>query len=113
MINFLITFSLILIINILVYLYQKKDIKKAKELKLLLRMHNLKQKDINLKKTLITLKVINTFIMSFTISIAYLIDGYVWQLLSSFVILLILIYVFYTIYGKTIIRKVKQNGKHK
>ncbi len=114
-INILIIFIILFIIIFLFdYLLIKKTYLKGKkkknnelvELSYLLIKFNLDKNKLNIKRVLITISLINAFIMSMVSVILLLFKmNYILKLLVAFIMLLLVIYSIYEIYGNYLIKK--------
>ncbi len=81
----------------------KKPIDEAKipvEIHFLLLRYHLDMEKISYRKLLYLIAVIGSFDMAITVTVISFLDGFVWQLLFGFVILLILILISYELVGK-------------
>ena len=113
---FTIVFTIVLLIYFFVfYLYglKKKSIKSSLQVDLLLIKSNLKKKEINEKSIGIIICLLDSLIISISGTIATSINlNYIWQILIGFVLLMVFIYILYTITGKILKRSVRKN-EHK
>lgn len=102
--EYLIVFIIIFIINYFLYIRKKKRLNKNKvpvELYYLVSMYKLDIKKIKYKKFLWIYSFINTFIVStIYIIVVYLVEGFLWQLLIGTVLLILLIIICYGILGR-------------
>lgn len=102
--EYLIVFTIILIINYFLYVRKKKRLNKKKmpvELFYLISMYKLDIKKINYKKFLWIYSFVNTFIVStIYIIVVYLVEGFIWQLLIGMVLLILLIIICYGLLGR-------------
>ena len=102
--EYLIVFTIILIINYFLYVRKKKRLNKNKipvELFYLISMYKLDIKKINYKKFLWIYSFVNTFIVStIYIIVVYLVEGFVWQILIGMVLLILLIIICYGLLGR-------------
>ena len=102
--EYLIVFTIIFIINYFLYVRKKKRLNKNKmpvELFYLISMYKLDIKKINYKKFLWIYSFVNTFIVStIYIIVVYLVEGFIWQLLIGMVLLILLIIICYGLLGR-------------
>lgn len=102
--EYLIVFTIIFIINYFLYVRKKKRLNKNKvpvELYYLVSMYKLDIKKIKYKKFLWIYSFINTFIVStIYIIVVYLVEGFLWQLLIGTVLLILLIIICYGLLGR-------------
>lgn len=102
--EYLIVFIIMFIINYFLYIRKKKKLNKNKipvELYYLISMYKLDIKKINYKKFLWIYSFVNTFIVStIYIIVVYLVEGFVWQLLIGMVLLILLIIICYGLLGR-------------
>ncbi len=102
--EYLIVFAIIFIINYFLYVRKKKRLNKNKmpvELFYLISMYKLDIKKINYKKFLWIYSFVNTFIVStIYIIVVYLVEGFIWQLLIGMVLLILLIIICYGLLGR-------------
>lgn len=102
--EYLIVFIIIFIINYFLYIRKKKRLNKNKvpvELYYLVSMYKLDIKKIKYKKFLWIYSFINTFIVStIYIIVVYLVEGFLWQLLIGTVLLILLIIICYGLLGR-------------
>ena len=102
--EYLIVFAIIFIINYFLYVRKKKRLNKNKmpvELFYLISMYKIDIKKINYKKFLWIYSFINTFIVStIYIIVVYLVKGFIWQLLIGLVLLILLIIICYGLLGR-------------
>ncbi len=110
----LIEFFSVFILCYLVYLFgiilrKKKNKFDPKKLKVeeayLISKYNLDMKKINYKKYLNLVAISNSLIFSITVQIVTILNGIMWQLLFSIVILTPLIVLVYSLIGKYYIKK--------
>lgn len=116
-IYFAVTFLVVFLLFLLNYLVKKNKgtLNESRELELLCIWFKIKRKDLNIKKTLIILLIINSFIISFTSLVFTTISlSYIWKILISFSLVTTLLFISYGIVGTFIIKKKEnKNGKHK
>lgn len=108
LINFLIIFIIIFIFNYLVKLkrIKKKKYNKIEEMNYILAKFKLKKNKINYKKEIFFISLINSFIISLTSIVVIKIKGPLFlRLAAGFVIIFLLIYAFYEIYGRNLKKK--------
>lgn len=102
--EYLIVFIIIFIINYFLYIRKKKRLNKNKvpvELYYLVSMYKLDINKIKYKKFLWIYSFINTFIVStIYIIVVYLVEGFLWQLLIGTVLLILLIIICYGLLGR-------------
>ncbi len=102
--EYLIVFIIIFIINYFLYVRKKKRLNKNKvpvELYYLVSMYKLDINKIKYKEFLWTYSFINTFIIStIYIIVVYLVEGFIWQLLIGMVLLILLIIICYGLLGR-------------
>ena len=102
--EYLIVFIVIFIINYFLYVRKKKRFNKNKvpvELYYLISMYKIDIKKINYKKFLWIYSFINTFTVStIYIIVVYLVKGFIWQLLIGLVLLILLIIICYGLLGR-------------
>lgn len=102
--EYLIVFIIIFIINYFLYIRKKKRLNKNKvpvELYYLVSMYKLDIKKIKYKKFLWTYSFINTFIVStIYIIVVYLVKGFVFQLIVGVILLILLIIICYGLLGR-------------
>ncbi len=102
--EYLIVFTIIFIVNYFLYVRKKKRLNKNKmpvELFYLISMYKLDIKKINYKKFLWIYSFVNTFIVStIYIIVVYLVEGFIWQLLIGMVLLILLIIICYGLLGR-------------
>lgn len=102
--EYLIVFIIIFIINYFLYVRKKKRLNKNKvpvELYYLVSMYKLDINKIKYKEFLWTYSFINTFIIStIYIIVVYLVEGFIWQLLIGMVLLILLIIICYGVLGR-------------
>ena len=108
----LIFFCIVFIIFYFIYLFifedmlKKEKYTKIRELVFLSDKFNLDKKKIDKKKCLNGVAIINGFIIAFTATIVdFLKINISFKLLVAFVILMFLIYICYTLYGKYLKKK--------
>ena len=76
----------------------------------LVRVYGLDEKKINYKKFLYTSAIINTFIIALTYVIVFhLLDNWLWQLLCSIILIILLIIIMYGILGRHYQKRGKKN----
>ena len=76
------------------------------ELNYLVAKFKLDKKKINYKSAILWISFINAFIISFVSTVISAIPGHIiWQLLVGFVLIFILIYSLYEIYGRILVKK--------
>ena len=101
--NFILLFSLFIIVY-KVFLYKnKKDyskLKKNDEIKIFIARYDLDMRKTNYKNVLNAIILINSFIISFSATLILNIDGMVMKLLVCFVVVFILIYALFEIAGR-------------
>ena len=101
--NFILLFSLFIIVY-KVFLYKnKKDyskLKKNDEIKIFIARYDLDMRKTNYKNVLNAIILINSFIISFSATLILNIDGMVMILLVCFVVVFILIYALFEIAGR-------------
>lgn len=110
------TFVLVFIFTFLgfYFLYlrklKRKSYDKITELNFLIRRFDLKKKELNFKRIVLVLSIINAFIIAFVATMLCIIPSKNWfQLMLgfmvAFVVLMALIYALYEIYGRYLQRK--------
>ncbi len=108
-IEYLIVFALIFIINYFMFVRNRKKYNKKNmpvELAYLLSLYKIDSKKINYKKFSWVYSLTNTFIVSTVyIIVMYLVEGLVWQIIISIVLLLLLTIICYGILGRYYERK--------
>lgn len=110
-------FMFLFIVFYLIYYFifndmlKKKKYAKISELGFLVRKFNLDKKKMDYKKCLNGVAIINAFIISLTIVIVDILPiNIMFTLIVAFVILMVLIYTFYTVYGKYLYKKWGKNN---
>ncbi len=91
---FLITFIIIFIIYLLFVVFNKKGLKKiynGTEAKYLKKLYKLDLNKLDKKKFAIHIALINSFIISITLSIVVLVENYLLMILLAFIIVILLI----------------------
>lgn len=110
---FLITYiSMFILYLIFFYIIglKKKSILNSMQVEFLIKRFNLRKKDFNVKKIGIIICLLDPLIISITGTVITLPKWhYALELIIGFIILMILIYSFYEILGRIIIRKVDKN----
>lgn len=108
----LICFVLILVVSFIIFmiinlrLVNKKEYYKILGMEYLVNKFNLNKAKVSFKKIAITTSVINSFIIAFVATIVYMIPlKLFFQLGIGFVLLIILIYAIYEIYGRFLHKK--------
>ena len=103
---FLIVFLVVFVIN---YLMSVKKIKKRKKIELvdyLVVRFKLSSKKIKARKMVLTISLINAFIISSVATCITMLDiSFIWQFMIGFVLVFALIYSLYEIYGRYLVRK--------
>ena len=103
---FLIVFLVIFVIN---YISSLKKIKKKKKLELvdyLVTRFKLSPKKIKARKMVLTISLINAFIISSVATCITMLDiSFIWQFMIGFVLVFALIYSLYEIYGRYLVNK--------
>ncbi len=106
-ISFIINFVIIYIFHILTVVLRKskyEKYKKSKEVSLFVKKYHLDFNKISIGKFLNILSLVNSFIMSLAILSVYFVPNLILKMLVTFVLLIILILIFYTLLGKYIER---------
>ncbi len=117
--NILFFLGLFLAIYVLTYcmnLYKlkKKKQKNISELNYLILKFHLDKKKLKVRSMLIWFSIIDAFIISFVTTFITIIKlDTIWQILIGFVLLFVLIYAFYEIYGRHLINKGLQESRGK
>lgn len=111
---FLISFTLIFIIYLIVYLIKMKKNKLSKMKEFDLLKSKFKLKHIDYKKIGLILILINSFIISATGTICSMVDlNIAWQLCIGFFMLMMLIYSLYYILGSILVKQENKKGEDK
>lgn len=111
---FLISFTLIFIIYLIVYLIKMKKNKLSKMKEFDLLKSKFKLKNIDYKKVGLILILINSFIISATGTICSMVDlNIAWQLCIGFFMLMMLIYSLYYILGSILVKQENKKGEDK
>lgn len=111
---FLISFTLIFIIYLIVYLIKMKKNKLSKMKEFDLLKSKFKLKHIDYKKIGLILILINSFIISATGTICSMVDlNIAWQLCIGFFMLMMLIYSLYYILGSILLKQENKKGEDK
>ena len=102
--------SFVIIFGVLLTNYylkkQKGNLGLSKEFTLLKSKFKLTKKDINEEKLGLVFVLVNALIISSTGTITTMLDvDYIWQMAIGFLILMIQIYLIYSLIGKIILRK--------
>lgn len=100
---FLITFILILLIYLIFVVWNKKALRKIKngtEARYLKAKYKLDLKEIQTKTLALHIALINSFIVSMTLSLIILIDNYLLMIVLALVLLISLILVLYHLLGR-------------
>ena len=106
--DFVVLFIIVLIVYFVFLNKKRKDYSKLKqndEIKLFIARYNLDMKKTKYKTVLNTVTIINSFIIAFSATIIGFIDNIIWSILVGFVILLVLIYSLYEIFGRLLKRR--------
>lgn len=109
--NILFFFIFFLIVFTFTYLNTSKKLKKNKinkitEITYLKRKFSLQLTKIEIKKMLLWISLINSFIIAFVTTFIFLLPiNIFWQLMIGFVLLFALIYALYEIYGRHLVNK--------
>lgn len=101
--DFVLIFVLILIIYLVFINKKRKEFSKLKSnsvIKNFIVKYDLDMRKTNYKKVLVTLSVINSFILAFTTAIVLNLNIAYWKYVISFIIITILIYSLYEIAGR-------------
>lgn len=111
---FIVSFVFVFVTYFILYLikYKKGTIKEAKEVKLLCYKYKVKIKNMNFKRLWVIFAFLNAFIISMSGTICTSLKiGYVWQVLTGFGLLFIMIFLVYGALGKILIRKEKKGDR--
>lgn len=114
LIVFIVSFVFVFVTYFIIYLikYKKGTIKETKEVKFLCYKYGVKIKNMNFKRLWIVFALINAFIISVSGTVCTSLKiGYVWQVLTGFGLLFIMIFLVYGALGKILIRKEKGDRK--
>jgi len=85
---------------------KQKEIKEFGEISYLVGKFKLDKKKIDYKSCIFWTAIINSFIISFVATVISAIPAHIiWQLLVGFVLIFVLIYSLYEIYGRILIKK--------
>ena len=113
LLDFIISYTLIFILYYFFFVFKKTKYNKKKvpvEYYYLVRVYGLDEKKINYKKFLYTSAIINTFIIALTYVIVFhLLDNWLWQLLCSIILIILLIIIMYGILGRHYQKRGKKN----
>ena len=113
LLDFIISYTLIFILYYFFCVFKKTKYNKKKvpvEYYYLVRVYGLDEKKINYKKFLYTSAIINTFIIALTYVIVFhLLDNWLWQLLCSIILIILLIIIMYGILGRHYQKRGKKN----
>ena len=103
MYDFILLFLLCYLVHYVFLNKNKKDyskLKKNDEVKIFIARYNLDVRKTSYKKILNIVTLINSFIISFTAVLIVYIDGFVWKILVSFVVIFALIYSLFEVVGR-------------
>ncbi len=117
--NLLFFLGLFLVVYLITYFmnlrkWKKKKYKKIGELNYLLLKFQLDLSKLNVRKMIIWFSLLDAFIMAFVTTFITIIDiDMIWQMLIGFVLLFVLIYALYEIYGRHLVNQgyQKKEGK--
>lgn len=85
---------------------KKKNIKDLFELSYISAKFKLDINKLPINRCLVIFSLLNAFIISFTVSILFMLDiAFIWQFLIGFVMLLGLIYALYELFGRFCVKK--------
>ena len=110
LIVFIVSFVFVFVTYFIIYLikYKKGTIKETKEVKFLCYKYGVKIKNMNFKRLWIVFALLNALIISVSGTVCTSLKiGYVWQVLTGFGLLFIMIFLVYGALGKILIRKEK------
>lgn len=106
-VSFLIDFICIFLILFLIYfvfiIKKKKNFEKLKKndyIRLFVIRYDINVKKINYSQLVRVLSLINIFILSFTSALIVNIDGLIWKIIISFIVIFVFIYSLYEIAGR-------------
>lgn len=109
LLEFVIAYVLVFILYYLLFVRKKTRYNKNRvpvEFYYLVSLYRLDQKKINYKKFIYISALINTFIIAFTYIVVFkLLNKWIWQLLVSIVIIVLLIIICYGLLGRFYQRK--------
>ena len=109
LLEFVIAYVLVFILYYLLFVRKKTRYNKNRvpvEIYYLVSLYRLDQKKINYKNFIYISAVINTFIIAFTYIVVFkLLNKWIWQLLVSIVIIVLLIIICYGLLGRFYQRK--------
>ena len=114
---YILVFMIVFLVNFIMDLIKikKRKFKKIGEIQYLVNKFNLDINKIKYKTTSLTISLINAFIIATVTTIDSFLDAIMAiQLLCGFVLLFVLIYMLYEIYGRILIKKgYKKKGSKK
>ena len=114
LIVFIVSFVFVFVTYFIIYLikYKKGTIKETKEVKFLCYKYGVKIKNMNFKRLWIVFALFNAFIISVSGTVCTSLKiGYVWQVLTGFGLLFIMIFLVYGALGKILVRKEKKGDR--
>ena len=114
LIVFIVSFVIVFITYFIIYLikYKKGTIKETKEVKFLNYKYRVKIKDMSFKRLWFVFALLNAFIISVSGTVCTSLKiGYVWQVLTGFGLLFIMIFLVYGALGKILVRKEKKGDR--
>ena len=112
LIFFVFAFLLVFLTYVLIINRKRKEYtagKKFTEVNYIVNKFKLDMRKVKYKKLLWITTIANSFIVAATSTLVINVDGFVWQLLVGFVILLLLTFVIYEIIGRILKRKGKKD----
>ena len=111
---FIVSFVFVFVTYFNLYLikYKKGTIKETKEVKFLCYKYGVKIKNMNFKRLWVIFAFLNAFIISLSGTVCTSLKiGYVWQVLTVFGLLFIMIFLVYGALGKILVRKEKKGDR--
>ncbi len=114
LIVFIVSFVVVFVTYFIIYLikYKKGTIKETKEVKFLCYKYGVKIKNMNFKRLWVVFALFNALIISVSGTVCTSLKiGYVWQVLTGFGLLFIMIFLVYGALGKILIKKEKKGDK--
>lgn len=114
LIVFIVSFLIVFVTYFIIYLikYKKGTINEIKEVKFLKYKYRLKNNNFNFKRLWFVFALLNAFIISVSGTVCTCLKiGYVWQVLTGFGLLFIMIYLVYGALGLILKKKGKKGDR--